>query len=88
MRKFVIKRCSTRTGRVPGARAQIDTTYNGNIQAKQPDVPPMNDVKTDWRCVFNYDGGTATSTFSSNGRLQEARYPHFKFRCTGVRSLW
>lgn len=57
-------------------RAQIDTTYNGNIQAKQSDVPPMYDVKTDWRCVFNYDGGTATSTFGGNGRLQEAGRPH------------
>lgn len=56
---------------------QIDATYNGNIQAKQPDVLPNYDVKTDWRCVFNYDGGTATSTFGGNGRLQEAGCPHF-----------
>ena len=53
--------------------AQIDTTYNGNIQAKQPDVLPVYDVRTDFRCGFNYEGGTATSTFSGNGRLQEAR---------------
>ena len=36
---------------------------------------PNYDVKTDFRCVFNYDGGTATSTFSGSGRLQEAGYP-------------
>ena len=38
---------------------------------------PNYDVKTDWRCVFNYDGGTATSTFGGNGRLQEAGCAHF-----------
>ena len=67
---------ASRTEEALALRAQIDTTYNGNIQAKQPDVLPNYDVKTDWRCVFNYDGGTATSTFSGNGRLQEAGCPH------------